>query len=443
MSDCKCKSPCNPCNDNCPDDGEILDVELLDADECGGGCWNSCCPTKCNDNCWINIQSTNECLEVDTSECWVVKITSHCPPIVTAWDNVRVDVEDCWQPNCSLNYIVSADCPDEKVKACSGDSTPGTLIEKLQKWPWIKIDSVGCDWTNSKVKISIDEDYLPDCPTIPDVVVHDGSDLINAYAIWHDVYISDADAKHYYAKLVLSEDSDWIKTMNTGAEDRFALFWDASTASRTTVYNKNLVIEKWYIKVTKTWLYHVWFSGSAECWSWVHAFRVQLWSSAGEAASSTKTLIESRYSAPIWDQPFEVNGFPGPHYVTDVDSDWDPIYWQQFRIDNPLRWPATDVEWTQREAQWKSASLWSYISRMPVWWSTIVELKKWDTVWIWVKISAKVFYNWDILWRMDDYTSHFALLCKNSRRSWGEDTGPECWLSFFVDMIHPILWQNN
>lgn len=457
MSDCKCKSPCNPCNKNCPDDkitvirdtidaSEPLEVELLDADECSGPCWG-CCSSKCNDNCGINIQSTNECLTVDTSECGVVKLTSHCPPIVTAWENVTVDVEDCNQEWCSLNYIVSAQCKDEKVKACPWDSTPWTLIDKI-KWEWaIEIDTENCDWWDASLVISIDEDKLPKCPDFPEIEIDNKSQLINA-TVWgadrHKIYITDKDNKVYYIKLVLSEWHDWIEnTMARDTTKSIALINNVATWD--TVYNRNLSVVNWRIKITKDWLYQVGFSWSAECWSWVHAFRVQLCSTAQES-SDNHTIIESRYSAPIWDQPFEVPNFPWAkiHYVSWVSGGWESgsataSYSDfNFKIDTPLWGPATDIEWTQREANWKSASLWSYVSRMPVWWSTIVELKKNDWLFINVKISSEVRYTWDLLWKMDDYAPHFALLCKNSVRSWWVNTWPECGLSFYANLIHPL-----
>ena len=159
MSDCKCTPPCSPCNNNCPDDGEILSVEILDAEDCN----TNCCWKKCNDNCGINIQSTNDCLTVDTSECGVVKLTAECPKptYVKAWDNVTVDEvnppSDCYSDgwDCWIKGWWKISSTDEKVKACSWDSTPWYLYNKLQEWTWIIIDPVWCDWSDSKVKISI------------------------------------------------------------------------------------------------------------------------------------------------------------------------------------------------------------------------------------------------------------------------------------------------
>lgn len=75
----------------------------------------------------MNVMSTNpDCLRVDTSECGVIKLEPVCPPVVVAGDDsINVVTEPCEEDeNCSTKYIVTANCPDEKVKACEGDTTP-------------------------------------------------------------------------------------------------------------------------------------------------------------------------------------------------------------------------------------------------------------------------------------------------------------------------------
>ena len=449
---CNCV-PCTPC-EKCDDDAEAIRVDILDSKQCDTDCcW---CWKGCKDNCWINIQSSNpDCLAVTTEECGVVTLHPTCPPIVVAWDNVTVEVEDCdWTESlapCSRKFIVNANCEDTKVKACSWDTTPSTLDNKLEAWSWIFIDPIGCDWDNAKLRISFDDSVIPPCPSIPSITIDDQSKLIDATASWHHIVIRDREPAAYYAKLVLSEWHDWIQSsIATNSTPYFALFngW----ASWSTVYNRNMVIESWKIKITRSWLYAVGFSWSAECGSWVHAFRVQMYSTQAEG-SDRWTIIESRYSAPIGDQPFEISWNPssisqGP-FVTDVtvksDDTVKQVYksWTfNFKVDNPLWWPATDIEWTQREAQGKSASLWSYVSRMPVAWTTIVELKVWDYICLWVKVSTEVRYTWDIMWKVDDKVWHFALLCKNSSRSWWKNTWPECWLSFYASLMHPLPETN-
>ena len=130
---CPCEKPCNPCP-NCSDDEPIIPSEILPDDDCvKWWCW---CKRWCHDNCGINIQSTNECLTVDTSECGVVKLTSHCPPVVEAWDNVTVDVdEEDWH----TVYTVNADNDDElvKVKSCWN---AGHLDDLISVWYWLRKD---------------------------------------------------------------------------------------------------------------------------------------------------------------------------------------------------------------------------------------------------------------------------------------------------------------
>ena len=446
MSDCKCV-PCNPCP-QCDDDAEAIKVDILEPKQCDTncGCWKGC-----KDNCWINIQSSNpDCLAVTTEECWVVTLHPTCPPIVVAWENVTVEVEECDGTEslapCSRKFIVNANCEDTKVKACEWDAHPWTLEDKLEAWSWIHINYSWCDGWDGKAIISFDDSVLPEPEPIPDIVMHDNSDLIVATASWHDIYITDADKKYYYAKTVLSEWHDWIQTQGNDITNTYRL--TDNRASWTTVYNKNLLIWNWRISILKSWLYSVGFSWTAECGSWIHAFRVQLCSTQDEG-SEANTIIESRYSAPIGDQLFEISWHPANvsqwPFVTSLWLRSDGTVYQvnssnQFnlKIDNPLWWPATDIEWTQREANWKSASLWSYVSRMPVSWSTIVELRKWDYIYMQIKVSSEVTYDWDLMWRVDDKTWHIALLCKNSERSWKIDTWPECWLSFFANLIHPI-----
>lgn len=448
---------CSPCN-KCPDDGDILEVEILPADECWGWCWNGCCWKKCNDNCWINIQSTNDCLEVDTSECGVVKITSHCPPIVTAWDNIKVDVEDCWQPNCSLNYIVSAQCEDEKVKVCNWDSTSWYLKDKIQAWTWIKISSIGCDWSDSKLKISIDENILPDCPEPPDLIIHNQSSVINVSQTWwydHVVTITDKDSKPYYAKLVLADNHIWtipawiVWDWEEYLWQRTAVSWKPVRSSwqsfdvRSSL-RKNLEFFQWtdddpglwWIRITKKWLYQVWFTWSAEFSYGVHAFRVQLYKIPQWQASKKNTIVESRYSGPLGYEPWQpvLNGAWNIRYVSWITSNWDPIY-SEYHIDYPLVGEMTEVEW--QAWTWFSASLWAVMDRVTTTWNTIVELDVWDVLRVWIKVSSSIRHSWDMLKNIpaNFLTWHFALLWADVE-SW--DNWPEAWFSFYANLIHPI-----
>lgn len=258
MSDCKCMPPCNPC-DKCPDDGVIISSEILDPEDCNTGC----CWKKCNDNCWINIQSTKpDCLRVDTTECWVVKLDPVCPPVVTAWSNIIVDVEECSEPNCSLNYIVSANCEDEKVKACGWDTTPGYLDEKLEAWWGINIDSIGCDWNhNSKLKISVDEDILPDYE-YPELQVYNTSKLIQTtygWPNWHTIWISDKETTSYNNNVCVwfETNKDVRVTLDWGG-NAMDIEWVSSHDNWWTVFtgNKDMATHAW-IKILESGYYRV------------------------------------------------------------------------------------------------------------------------------------------------------------------------------------------
>lgn len=160
-------------------------------------CCDPCpCDTGCKNTCPVNIQSTNpDCLRVDTSECWVVKLEPKCPrpTFVTAWDNVTVkDVtppDDCFMDwgDCDIKGWREISATDEKVKACPSDTTPWTLTEKLVAWTNITITPIGCDWdTNSKLKISVSK-AIPDEVEIPIITIDDsGSQTVSATVTWKD-----------------------------------------------------------------------------------------------------------------------------------------------------------------------------------------------------------------------------------------------------------------
>ena len=445
MSDCKCKQPCGPCNNNCPDDGEIIESTVLDPEDCN----TNCCWKKCSDNCWINIQSTNDCLVVDTSECWVIKLTAECPKptYVKAWNNITVrDVtppSDCYIDwwDCSVKGWWEISSTDEKVKACGWDSAPGYLRDKLQPWTWIKISSVWCDWTDSKVKISIDEDILPDCPTIPSITIDDsGSKLIRAIPNWHHITITDKEqTNYYYAKLVLWANKDFSKQWNDCWETvRDSTWtrkpvWSESQWAKLS-FNKNLAVDDsaWVIGITKSWLYHIWFSGSMELNYWVHAFRMQLYR---WILSDKKTMLECRWSAPLWWELWQdvLANVWKIRAVTWVSGWWEsevtPSYWE-WKLSYPLVWFTTEANWQQ----WHSQSMWASLDRVPVCWSTIVELKKWDVLYPWVKYSTSISHSW-MLNNIPHIDWQLTLLWAD----WSDwDNWWECWFSFFVDLIHPI-----
>ena len=438
MSDCKCKSPCNPCNKNCPDDeiteirdviktSDPLEVELLDADECSWPC-GGCCSSKCKDNCGINIQSTNDCLEVDTSECGVVKITSHCPPIVTAWDNVTVEVEECWQPNCSLNYIVSANCEDEKVKACSGDSTPGYLNQKLSAWDGIVIDEINCWWWDAYLKIGIRDWVIPDCPEPPDLVINNYSDLINVTQSWdydHIVTITDKTTGNFYDNVVM------LGFMhNKDYTDQY-IDWDANWPARfietsearwwRDMYTGNTALAtKDWIKIKQSWHYYVYWQVTI----------VLNWWDANRYFNLWRALLKLKR----WNNEYLLNTAKHWAYWTFVAAKW----WN---------WINVAQDWTISINRW-TVNIWSD------WWTYEVSFQQWSwmqpTSWfdgpwmtlnIWIYLDLKA---WDILtlwYRPQSDVPEAKNKSWNFRFTWQDDltwTGDGIIFWWTVIWLHPI-----
>ncbi len=477
---CNCKQPCNPCP-QCDDDTPIpplthidptapTSVEPLDSDECcSWGCGCSC-QTQCKDNCGINIQSTNpDCLSVDTSECWVVKLTPVCPPIVVAWDNVTVDVEDCELDNCSKKYIVNAHWDDKYVTACDWDEYPGNLEEKIRAWAWIDIDAVWCSGSDAHLVISVDDSvfdntdekvavspncsakYLEDALTVQ-------SEYIQMNKSWCTLAITDKVPKIYYAKQTL-----WANYIHKYAADweYWDIPWDSwyevvnwqlvkqEWARNITwnplwsknVYLKNMRIEPntWWIISLRQWIYTVWFEGSVELTYWIHAFRIQLLKR--EWLTWKKyTICESRYSAPLGYSPYSEAAWWvwAIRYVKSVTWwSWDSaptVAYDTFNVETPFLNSNVEVWWWQH---WNSATLWWYVDRVPVSWNTIVELARWDMISISIKISTKVDYHWTVLHNVPSnfLAWEIALLWADSA-SW--DNGWECWFHFHAALLEPL-----
>ncbi len=313
MSDCKCKQPCSPCNNNCPDDGEIIESTILDPEDCN----TNCCWKKCSDNCWINIQSTNDCLVVDTSECWVIKLTAECPKptYVKAWNNVTVkDVtppDDCYIDggDCDVKGWREISSTDEKVKACSWDKDPWFLDEKLVGDKWITVEKVNCDsWVWSKLKLNFNENQLPACEH-PDVVVHNSSKIINTSYSWHDIRISDKEPTTYNNNVCIGFISDkdieiefneslnaktiewvdehdsgrtvctwntdmathqWVKILESGY---YRVFWQLTVQNNLRVYPtaaEDYFINLWraFLKLTRSWAPKPYLLGTAKHWAY-------------------------------------------------------------------------------------------------------------------------------------------------------------------------------
>lgn len=421
-----------PCNNPCPDDEPITPVTPLEPTDCQ--CW--CSPCWCStrrDNPWINIQSTNECLSVDTSECGVVKLTSHCPPVVEAWDNITVDVSE---EDGHTVYTVNAECEDKRVKVQECGSA-WYLADKIVAW-W------GIDISNScnTMEISVDWDDMPDPQlNIPEITVDtSASKYINATVWWpegHDIIITDKWANAYYAKLTLNQSqlfqaAGWQEGVQAWYIQWFVSpSWEFGAPS----FNKNLTVDaaSGIITVTKDWLYNIWFTGNVEINYWIHAFRIQMYR---VAPWSVKTVLESRYSWPLWAEPFTDAWLKAWYfkYVSSVTwGGWESVpsvSYDEIKIDYPL---ISDYTETERQ-EWKSQSLWIAVDRIPVCWNTIIELAAWDSIIMWVKLSTSIRSDW-ILHAYEWKAWHLHVLWLNSP-DW--DNWWENWFHFYVDLIHPL-----
>lgn len=384
---------CNPCN-SCPDDGPIIDSVIIDPSDCSSNCcWNSC-----SDNRWINIQSTNDCLIVDTSECGVVKLTAECPrpTYVKAWNNVTVrDVtppDDCYIDwwDCWVKWGREINATDEKVKACAWDTTPGYLNQKLEEGPWINIDPIWCDWWNARIRISLDESFIPDPPDIPDIIIDDFSSLIDATADWHRITITDQMANTFDNAVCI-----WFINQNNNQFEQVPIsntawsYWNLEPREVTwDIYtgNKAMATTKW-IKILKSWYYRVFGQLTVENNIWGTTAYVNLW----------RWLIKIT-------NPWGVRPILENYYLTTAK------HWAYTRH-ALFRWG----KWIRIDDNWEITFLWGYFSwsgTAPEWWGRVeisgsitVPAGSWsqtkvDFDWPWMTFNMETFldlYEWDIL----------------------------------------------
>lgn len=409
---------------------------------------NCCNPCPCWDDCKetnkINIQSTNpKCLNVDTSECGVIKLEPACPKptYVSAWENVTVEEvtppEDCYMDwgDCDIKGWWKVNATDEKVRTCKDDKNAWYLAEKIvaEEWSWITVTPKWCDDPNTDayLELSIDRDNYPKWPNdkvavtswcdawyLEDVLKID-SRLIKSSVEDCKLVISDRFA---YRKIYLQTDiiENNIATWETPSfiYNNANSSWNTVETEDWTKYAKNVGFENDMLKIEIPWIYYVGFSWTMEIWSGIHAMRAQLYRTDW-TPNNKYTIIESRYSAPVgW-----------PPYISGGTPSW-------FNLDTPYWQLKTDVEWVN-PGDWYSASLGSYVSRMPVWGDTVEIFNKWDLILFWAKASTQVDYHWDQMTQQDK-TWHFAFLCRNSTRSWWVDIWGEPWLTIFVAMLCPL-----
>lgn len=248
---------------------------------------NCCNPCPCWDDCKetnkINIQSTNpKCLNIDTSECGVIKLEPSCPKVtyVGAWANVTIKEvfppDECYMDggDCDIKGWWEVSATDEKVKACSWDTTPDYLDKKLEAWHWITITNIGCDWsTNSKLKIDIDENEI-DFPDFPEIKVNNLSNLVTLSVSsdndhpWHVLTIRDKQENTYdnMCCLGFASNQDFTNVSISGggdAEEAYFVGIDQGSAWSIFTGNRSMATEGW-IKILADWYYRVFWQITVE-----------------------------------------------------------------------------------------------------------------------------------------------------------------------------------
>lgn len=227
----------------------------------------NCCGCKddgCNNKCSINIESTNpDCLRVDTSECWVVKLEPVCPPEVIAWENVTVDVIDCEEgEDCNFKYKVNANSPDEKVKVCRTDTTPWYLSDKVEWDNWIVVEPVGCDSeTNAKLRVSINPNWKPKIE-IPEIQVNPLSNLVTltvSWEDWHTLTIADKEESTYdnMCCIWFESNQDFTDGLDSwGNAEHISYMWENWHDWSIFTGNPKMATKKW-IKILADWYYRL------------------------------------------------------------------------------------------------------------------------------------------------------------------------------------------
>lgn len=386
MSNCNCTPICSPCTNNCDDDGEILAVSILDADDCN----TNCCNKGCNDNCGINIQSTNDCLVVDTSECWVVKLTAECPrpTYVTAGDNVVVSEvtppSDCYIDgwDCGIKGWWKISSTDEKVKACSWDTTPWVLNKKLKAGDGIVIDEINCDGWDAYLKIWIKDGTIPEVPTIPDVEVNYSWDLLSINTSWHTINIKDNTTGSFFDNTVMlgfQISKDYINVeLDNDANAKEAVFLESSdTRWWRDLYTGNTALaSKDWIKIKQNWYYYV-YGQVTVCLNWKDYNRyLNLW----------RAIIRI-----MWDR------FEEKWYLLNTAKHWaywtwiTPIQWQWITIAQDGTFSVDSISTTVSEWWWTYAATLSAAKWMaPDNWFD----GPWATLNMWVYLDL---YEWDVI----------------------------------------------
>ena len=454
--------------------------ECQEAGECT---WKCGCQSECNpcaekkECCVPNIVADWDCIDVVTDDKGVIHLSTRCNPNIISSDNsVDITVDRSWDIDV---WDLKVTDNDNLVGACWNDKNPWTLDEKIVWVDAITVTPV-CS-NNGKIEIWIDESqlhydnnkvavaswcsskYLSDALKVE-------SKYIKAVQSWCSMILTDNEsAPMYYAKLVLKKAHIWwnIDKDSVGVEEEWlwqkapvdwmpvrAWFEDleAPSSLRSWLEFYNWTNENpWngWIKITKRWLYQVWFTWSAEFNYWIHAFRIQMYRRPARWQGQKKyTICESRYSGPLWFEPFtywfwsiDLNYVRNVTLESGRTVDYVDKASYSKKLDFPLLSDKTEEEWIIQERP-HSQSLWAVMDRVPVTANTIVELEVWDMIYIGMKASTTVWVwweGWDFLDKLDPNSPcriwHLVLLWHDENKS---DNGWEAWFSFYTNLIHPF-----
>lgn len=387
-------------------------------------CWD-----ECKNTCSINIESTNpECLKVDTSECWVIKLEPKCPKVtyVKAWENVTIEEvtppDDCYMDwgDCDIKGWWEVNASDEKVKACSWDTTPGYLSEKLEEGDGIIIEPQWCDGgENASLRISIDPDILPDIPDIPPIRVNNNSDLVTLSVSWWEKHVLTIEDKRettydnmccvgfrFNQDYSIDIDDQWNSVEPTDVYP-----WNLCTG------NREMATSKW-IKILADWHYRVFWQLTVEnniseintffnLWRWLLKIEWERWeryvSTAKHWAYGRQVLLTAWNWIDI-DMDWKIDSGWSWDWQSKAGFDWP---WMTFNIEAQLdlhKWdlltlayrPQSDMP-ASRWQIWYFRFVWqndSSTKYTAIFWGTVLGVH-----WI----SPKLFQEWTTDWFSEEF----------------------------------------
>ena len=448
-----------------------------------------CCCQDCNpcakkerECCVPNIVPDWDCIKVETDSEWVIHLSTRCNPKITSEDkSVTVKLDESWDVDV---WDLSVKDMNNFVWACAADKHPSTLDEKIVWVSPITVTPVCSD--NGQIEIGID---LSDIETDNNKVAVDNwcrewylydvlkssSSYVELQKQWCTYVLVDKENQsHYYAKLVLKNNHIVnVNSWNNDFEEKYLgeksdiswnkVWWEWTINVRSSLLSWLKFVNwtpwnpwLWKIAITRKWLYQVWFSWSAEFSYWVHAFRIQLYRDPEEGRDpetwesvARNTIVESRYSWPIWYQPWQnivwswwdINFSYVSWVSTTTEGTVRNVSHNTYskKLDYPLISDKTEV-WGMIQQQVYSQSLWASFDRVTVTWNTIVELDVWDWIYVWLKVSTEVDHTWwEFLNKVtaDRFKNwQLALLWVDA---WQSDNGWEAWFSFYANLIHPLV----